>query len=236
MELVISSPSVVYKIVDNKGKERFVYSATDWPEAGEIKESSEPFVTLEIIAPKEYLGKIMEITERLRAKYVRTDYLGENTVFLVFESPLQSIIVDFYDNLKSATQGYGSLNYEFLDYRPADLVKLDILIAGEKEEALSKIVAERLAEKEGRKIVKKLKEVLPAQLFSVPLQAAVSSRVLARETLRARGKDVISGLYGGDYSRKRKVLERQKKGKKKLKEKGGVKIPSKVFLEIFKTG
>ena len=140
----------------------------------------------------------------------------------------------FYDKLKSASQGFASMNYQFLEYRPADLIKLDILIAGKKEEAFSKIVPKNRALEEGRKIVSKLKEILPAQLFSVPIQAAISGKIIARETIRARGRDVTAPLYGGDFTRKRKLLEKQKKGKKRLKEIGEVRIPQNVFFEMFK--
>jgi len=235
LELVISSPSVIYKIIDKKDKERTIFSPGDWPNESEIKETLEPWVSLELMAPKSYLGRLMELGQKLRGKYIKTDYFGENTVLLSFEVPLSSIIVNFYDNLKGATQGYGSLNYQFLDYRTSDLVRLDILIAGVKEEAFSQIVVREEVEKEGRRIIKKLKEVLPPQLFQVPLQAVVSGKILARETIRAKRKDVIAPLYGGDYTRKRKLLEQQKKGKKELQEKGGVRVPSRVFLEVFKS-
>ena len=147
---------------------------------------------------------------------------------------MRQILTGFYDRLKGVSQGFASMNYQILDWRPADLEKLEILIAGKKEEAFSRIVSKNEAEKEGRAVVKKLKEFLPPQLFSVPLQAILGGKIIARETLRARGKDVIAPLYGGDYTRKRKLLEKQKKGKKELKEKGKVNIPSRVFLEIFK--
>jgi len=232
--LIISSPAVVYKIVNKKGKEEMIFSASDWPE--ELEESSEPWVSLDIMAPGSYLGRVLKLAESLRGKYIKTDYLGPDSILLSYEVPLQSIIIDFYDRLKGSTQGFGSMNYRFLEYRLADLVKLDILVAGKKEEAFSKIVVKELAETEGRKTVKKLKEVLPPQLFQVPLQAVASGRILARETLRTRRKDVTASLYGGDYTRKRKLLEKQKKGKAKLKEKGEVRIPSQAFLEVFKQG
>jgi len=153
---------------------------------------------------------------------------------LLYEAPLRKIITGFYDKLKSVTQGFASMNYEFSEYKKADLVKLDILIAGKKEEAFSKIVHKREAYEIGKKTVEKLKETLPAQLFSVPLQAAISGKIIARETIKARAKDVIAPLYGGDYTRKRKLLEKQKKGKKELKEKGRIAIPANVFFEVFK--
>jgi len=228
--LIISSPSVVYKVDD-----KFIYSASDWPESGQIKKSEEPWVFLEVITPNRYIGKIIEVLKNLRANYIRTDYLSSERAVLAYEIPLREIIVNLYDKIKSVSQGYASMNYKFLDFREAELVKMDVLIAGKKESAFSKIVPKEKAFAEGKALVKKLKEVLPAQQFSVSLQAVIGANIIARETIRARRKDVTGYLYGGDYSRKRKLLEKQKKGKKKLKEKGSVRIPAKVFLEVFKT-
>jgi len=229
LDLIISSPSVVYK-VDNQ----FVYSAGDWPKTG-CDKSEEPWVELEIITPARYMGKIIELLKNLRGIYIKTDYISSDRAVLVYEVPLREIIVNLYDNIKGASQGYASMNYKFWGYREVNLVKMDILVAGEKEPAFSKIVPEEKAFAEGKVLVKKLKETLPAQQFSVALQAVIGGKIIARETLKARRKDVTGYLYGGDYSRKRKLLEKQKKGKKKLKEKGKVRIPSKVFLEVFKT-
>jgi GTP-binding protein LepA len=226
--LVISSPSVVYK-VDNK----FIYSATDWPSSPNNTE--EPWVDLEVITPNRYIGKLIELLKGLRSSYIKTDYLSSERSVLVYQIPLREIIVNLYDKIKGVSQGYASMNYRFLEYRLADLNKMDILIAGEKHSAFSKIVPKEKAYQEGKLLVKKLKETLPAQQFSVALQAVIGGDIIARETIRARRKDVTGYLYGGDYSRKRKLLEKQKKGKKKLKEKGGVRVPPKVFLEVFKT-
>ena len=234
--LIVSSPAVVYRVVDKRDKEEYIYSATDWPEQTNIQKALEPWVFLEILFPTAYLGRVLEIAEGLRGRYVETEYLTKDSVKVIYEVPLQTIIVDFYDRLKSASQGYGSMNYEFLGYKEADLVKLDILVAGVREEAFSKVVISQEAEAEGRRIVKKLKETLPAQMFSVPLQAVVSGKIVARETISAKRKDVIAPLYGGDYTRKRKLLEIQKKGKRELKAKGKVSIPPNVFLEIFRSG
>jgi len=228
--LIISSPSVVYKVDD-----KFIYSASDWPKSGQIKKSEEPWVSLEIITPNRYMGKIIEVLKNLRATYIKTDYISSERAVLIYEIPLREVIVNLYDKIKSKSQGYASMNYKFLDFREAEMVKMDVLIAGEKESAFSKIVPREKAFAEGKALVKKLKETLPAQQFSVALQAVIGAEIIARETIRARRKDVTGYLYGGDYSRKRKLLEKQKKGKKKLKEKGSVHISSKVFLEIFKT-
>lgn len=234
LELVISTPSVVYKIIDNKGKEELIYSATDWPEQSLIKESQEPWVELEIITPVEFIGGISEILKNLRTAYIDTKYISFNRAILVYEAPLAEIITNFYDKLKGVSKGYASMNYKIIGYRESKLVKMEILIAGEKEEAFSKIVPNEKAFQEGKSLVTKLKDNLPAQQFSVALQAIVGGKIIARETMKSRMKDVTGYLYGGDYSRKRKLLEKQKKGKKLLKEKGVVRVPTKVFLEVFR--
>ncbi|MFA5355357.1 MAG: translation elongation factor 4 [Candidatus Paceibacterota bacterium] len=235
MDLIISSPSVVFKSVDQKGKETFLYSPTDWPEPGAAKEFQEPWAILEIMAPVSFMGRVFDLTQELSGKQLETKYFGTDKVMLLYEAPLKGIITGFYDDLKGVTQGLASMDYEITGYRPAELVKLDILVAGKKEEALSKIVRKDAAYREGKRIVERLKEVLPRQLFSVPLQAAVGADIIARSTIGSRGKDVIAPLYGGDYTRKRKLLEKQKKGKKMMKERGRIEIPSKTFMEMFKS-
>jgi len=228
VNLIISSTSVVYK-VDAK----FIYSASDWPQSP--KETEEPWVVLEVITPNRYMSKVIEILKGIRANYLKTDYISSERMVLIYEAPLRDIIVNLYDKLKGVSQGYASMSYKFLGFRKAELVKMDILIAGEKHSAFSKIVPKEKAYSEGKALVEKLKETLPAQQFSVALQAVIEGDIVARETIKARRKDVTGYLYGGDYSRKRKLLEKQKKGKKLLKEKGIVRVPSKVFLEVFKT-
>ena len=235
LNLIISTPSVVFKIINQKNKENFVFSPSDWPNPAEIKEIEEPWAKLEIITPAQYLGRILEILNNLKGRPLETKYFGTDKILLIYEVPFKGIIFGFYDNLKGITQGFASMNYEILEYRKGDLVKLEILIAGKKEEAFSKIVYKDAVFKEGKKLAEKLKEILPPQLFSVPIQAVVSGKIVARETISAKRRDVIAPLYGGDYTRKRKLLEKQKKGKQELKEKGRVRIPSRVFLEIFKT-
>jgi GTP-binding protein LepA len=235
LDLVISRPSVVYKLIDQKFREIFIYSPSDWPSETEIKEIQEPWAKLEIITPQNYLGQVMDLSKRLHGTYIKSDYFSSGKVALLFEVPLRDVIAGFYDNLKSVTQGFSSMNYEILDYRKGDLVKMDILVSGRKEEALSKIVRREDGFDEGKKMVEKLKEVLPAQLYAVALQACVSGKVIARETIGAKRRDVTAPLYGGDFTRKRKLLERQKKGKKDLKEKGDIRIPQEVFLEMFKS-
>jgi len=235
LNLIISTPSVVFKVITEKNKEVLIHSPSDWPDPSQIKETQEPWVRLEVITPLEFLGKATEILDTLEGNFIEKKYFSQQRIILVYETPLREIIVGFYDKLKSATKGFASLNYEILGYRPNDLLKLDILVAGKKQEAFSKVVPREMVFQEGKQIVKKLKEVLPPQLFSVPLQAAVGGKIIARETIKARRRDVIAPLYGGDYTRKRKLLEKQKKGKKKLKERGVVRIPQETFLKMFKS-
>ena len=236
LDLVLSTPQVLYEILTNNNKEILIYTPADWPDPATVKESQELWVKLEILTPLNYLGQILELLETIESEHIKTDYLGTTKVELFYEVPLREIVTkNFYDKLKSVSQGFASMNYQILDWRKVDLVKLDILILGKKEEAFSLIVPEKEAQKEGRKIVERLKEVLPPQLFSLPLQAVIGGKIIARETVKAKRKDVTAPLYGGDYTRKRKLLEKQKKGKKELKEKGRMKIPSQVFLEVFKS-
>ena len=235
LDLVISNPSVVYKIINQKEKETFVYSPSDWPPSAEIKEAQEPWVKIEIMTPTSYLGEVSDLLKSSEGNLIETKYFTSDKLLLIYEIPLREIIIGFYDKLKGQTQGFASMNYEVLGYRLADLVKLEILIAGKQEEAFSKIVPKASAFKEGKRIVEKLKEILPSQLFSVSLQAAVSGKIIARETMKANRRDVIAPLYGGDYTRKRKLLEKQKKGKKELKEKGRIRIPPRVFLEMLRS-
>ena len=200
-----------------------------------IAKSEELWIKLQVLTPVDYLGSVLQLLESIESKQLKTDSLSQDKVELLYEVPLREIITkSFYDKLKGVSQGFASMNYEILGWRQANLVKLDILILGKSDEAFSRIVPEKEAMAEGRKTVEKLKEVLPSQLFSVPIQAAIGGKIIARATISARRRDVIAPLYGGDYSRKRKLLEKQKKGKKDLKEKGRIKIPSKTFLEVFK--
>ncbi|KPJ55281.1 GTP-binding protein LepA [Parcubacteria bacterium DG_72] len=227
LNLVISSPSVVYKADD-----KFIYSASDWP--SQVEKAQEPWFLIEVITPVKYMGKIMELFSNTRGDYKETKHISQERCILIYESPLREIIVNFYDKLKGISQGFASMNYRVLGYRPSELVKMDILIAGDLEPAFSKIVPKEKAYEEGKALVLKLKESLPSQQFSVALQAVIGGKVIARETIRAKRKDVTGYLYGGDYSRKRKLLEKQKKGKKLLKQKGRVRIPTKTFLDVFR--
>lgn len=236
VDLVITSPSVSYQIVarGKNQKPALISSPVDLPDISQLEEIREPWAALEVISPLQYLGALMKLLETLRGEYRDTAYLSANRVLIKYQAPLNEIIVDFYDRLKNVTSGYASMNYEMTGYRTGDLVELDILIGGEKIEAFSKIVHRQRAEREGRALVKKLKEIIPPQLFAVSLQAAVGGKIIAREDIRALRKDVTGYLYGGDVTRKRKLLEKQKKGKKKMRQLGKINIPSEVFLRVLK--
>jgi len=233
-DLIVSTPSVVFKVVFKNDKVLNIYSPSDFPDVTQIKEVKEPWVKLEVVTPVSFIGKAMELLQDLSGKYIESRYFGKDRTIVVYEAPLRNIIVGFYDKLKGISEGYASMNYELLSYEKNDLVKLEIFIAGKKEEAFSRIVQDDKEFKEARNLLLKLKEVLPSQLYSVPLQAVVNGRVVARETIQAKRKDVIAPLYGGDYTRKRKLLEKQKKGKKKLKARGDIHIPNKVFFDVFR--
>ena len=234
LDLVIASPAVIYKIIDKKDSAKFIYNISEFPDPNQIKEIHEPWVKLEIILPSSYLGPVVKLFETLRAIYKDTRYLSEDKIIVEFETPLNEIISSFYDKLKSVTSGYGSMSYEVIGYRKGDLIKLDILLAGEKVDAFSKIVPEERAYNEGKKMTELLKEIIPAQLFVVPIQAAIGGKIIARETKGAMRKDVTGYLYGGDYTRKRKLLEKQKRGKKKMAKFGKVNLSPEVFLRILK--
>lgn len=231
----ITTPSVVYEI-KMKGRERrlIIYSPTEMPDPSGIEEILEPFVKLDIIAPSVYLGSIMDVMRNTRADYLNTEYIDSERMVLKFSCPLTDVITNLHDDLKSASQGYASMNYEIDNFRPYDLVKLDILVAGEPVEAFARIVPKELAFSEGKRTVEKLKDSIPRQNFQINIQAAIGGKIIARETIKAFRKDVTSKLYGGDVTRKRKLLEKQKKGKKKMKSVGKVDIPGEAFLAVLK--
>jgi len=234
LNLIVTLPSVTYQIIDNDNKKIVISSPEDMPEINKIKSIKEPWVCLEIITPNLYLGSIMKLLEGMRAEYKDTQYLGIERVLIKYNIALSEIVVDFYDKLKNITSGYASMNYEIVGYYPGDLIKMDILIAGEKKEAFSRIIHKESAYQEARDLVKKLKQAIPKQLFAVSLQAVIGGKVIARETISAMRKDVTGYLYGGDYTRKKKLLEKQKKGKKKMKAIGKINIPQEVFLKVLK--
>lgn len=234
LSLITTSPSVIYKIYKTDGNMIELYNPSDLPVPNEISYMEEPYVTAQILTPKQYVGNIMEICQNRRGIYIDMKYLDENRVNLIYEMPLNEIIYDFFDQLKSRTKGYASFDYEMKDYRRSELSKLDILVNGEGVDALSFIVHKDSAYERGKKMVEKLKTVIPRQLFSIPLQAVIGGKIIARETISAMRKDVLAKCYGGDITRKKKLLEKQKKGKKKMKQIGNVEIPQEAFLSVLK--
>lgn len=234
LDLVTTAPSVIYKITKTDGTELWVDNPTNLPNLVEIKTMEEPIVNANIMVPSEYLGTIMELCQERRGIYLTMNYVEENRVILEYELPLNEIIYDFFDALKSRTRGYASFDYDIKEYRPSDLVKLDILLNGELVDALSFIVHRDKAASRGRNIVKKLKEEIPRQMFEIPVQAAIGTKVVARETIRAMRKDVLAKCYGGDISRKRKLLEKQKEGKKRMRQVGSVEVPQEAFMAVLK--
>ncbi len=234
LSLITTSPSVIYKVYKTDGTRLELYNPSDLPPSNEISYMEEPFVTAEILTPKEFVGNIMEICQNRRGIYIDMKYLDENRVTLVYELPLNEIIYDFFDNLKSRTKGYASFDYEIKDYRRSELVKLDIWVNGEGVDALSFIVHKDSSYERGRKMIEKLKTCIPRQLFAIPLQAVIGGKIIARETISAMRKDVLAKCYGGDITRKKKLLEKQKKGKKKMRQIGNVEIPQEAFLSVLK--
>ncbi len=232
--LITTAPSVIYKVYKTDGEVMELYNPEDLPKSQEISYMEEPFVTANILTPKEYVGNIMELCQRRRGVYMDMKYLDQTRVALVYEMPLNEIIYDFFDHLKSKTKGYASLDYEFKEYRKANLVKLEIYINGESVDALSFIVHKDSSYERGKKMVEKLKTVIPRKLFKIPIQAAVGGKIIARETISAMRKDVLAKCYGGDITRKKKLLEKQKRGKKKMREIGNVEIPQEAFLSVLK--
>ena len=234
LSLITTSPSVIYKIHKTDGTVEELYNPSDLPAPQEISYMEEPIVKAEILTPKEYVGNIMEICQNRRGVYVDMKYLDESRVTLIYELPLNEIIYDFFDNLKSKTKGYASFDYEFKEYRRAELVKLDIRVNGEGVDALSFIVHKDTSYQRGKKMVEKLKTVIPRQLFAIPIQAVIGGQIIARETISAYRKDVLAKCYGGDITRKKKLLEKQKRGKKKMRQIGNVDIPQEAFLSVLK--
>ena len=231
----ITTPSVVYEVrLQGQADLEKVYSPVEFPDPSKIEEIYEPYVNLDIVSPSGYLGPIMDVMKNTRAEYKDTEYINSERMILKFICPLTDVITNLHDDIKSASSGYASMNYEIRDYRPYDLVKLDILVAGEKVDAFSRIVPKEKAFDEGKRMVEKLKDSIPRQNFQVSIQAALGGKIIARETIKAFRKDVIAKLYGGDVTRKKKLLEKQKKGKRKMKNIGRVEIPSEAFLAVLK--
>lgn len=234
LNLITTAPSVIYKVYKKNGEVLELYNPSELPSPSDIDYIEEPIAKTEIITPKEYVGNIFELCEQRRGNYLNMKYIDANRVMLVYDIPLNEIIYDFFNSLKSRTKGYASFEYNITEYRRANLSKLDILLNGEVVDALSFIVNREKAETRGRKMVEKLKEIIPRQLFEVPIQAAIGGKVVARETVRAMRKDVLAKCYGGDITRKKKLLEKQKEGKKKMRKVGTVELPQDAFMSVLK--
>jgi len=234
--LVTTIPNVEYHVIDRNGKLIVVDTPSKMPAAGDIEQIEEPYVKAEIITPPEFIGNLMTLTQEKRATYINTHYLDPTKVQLIYEIPLAEIIFDFYDKLKTVSRGYASLDYEVMGYKPSKLVKLDILINNESVDALSVILHQDNAYFQGRRLVQKLRSLIPRHMFEIPIQAAIGSKVIARENVKALRKNVTAKCYGGDITRKRKLLEKQKEGKKRMKQVGRVQIPQEAFLAVLQLG
>lgn len=234
INIITTAPSVIYKVYKTDGEVIELYNPTDLPTTQEISYIEEPIAKAEIIVPKEYVGNVMQLCQDRRGEYINMSYITENRASLQYYIPLNEIIYDFFNSLKSRTKGYASFDYEISKYQKSDLVKLDILLNNQKIDALSFIVYKQNAETRGRKMTEKLKEIIPRQLFEVPIQAAIGGKVVARETVKALRKDVLAKCYGGDISRKKKLLEKQKEGKKKMRQIGNVELPQDAFISVLK--
>jgi GTP-binding protein LepA len=234
VDIVQTAPNVIFEVLTTAGDVVRIESPTQLPDLGVVEEIREPIVRATIMLPAEYIGNIMKLLEERRANYVRTEYLSQSRVTLLYDMPLAELISDFHDKLKSLTRGYGTLDYDLRGYVPEDLVKVAVLVNGAPLDALSFICHRDVAEQRGRRLLKKLKEEIPRHLFEVPLQAAVGGKVVARESIKALRKNVTAKCYGGDITRKRKLLERQKEGKKRMKSVGSVEIPQEAFLAVLR--
>ena len=234
LKLITTAPTVIYHVYKTDGTMLKVSNPSELPLPTEIEHIEEPYVKATVIVPSDYVGAVMEISQDKRGEFKGMDYLDTNRVMITYHIPLNEIIFDYFDRLKSATRGYASLDYELADYKESKLVKVDILLNGDPVDALSTIVHKDRAASRGRQLAAKLKEIIPQQMFEIPIQAAIGSKVIARENVRARRKDVLAKCYGGDISRKRKLLEKQKEGKKRMKAVGSVEVPQEAFMAILK--
>lgn len=234
LDLITTAPGVRYRVTTTSGEVLEVDSPSKMPDTGRIAKIEEPFIEATILTGDAFLGGILPLLDEKRGVQKKFEYITENRVMLVYELPLNEIVLDFYDRLKSVSRGYASLDYHFSDYKESNLVKLDVLVAGEPVDALSLVLHRGTAEAKGKLVTAKMKELIPRQMFEVPIQAAIGSKIIARETVKAMGKNVIAKCYGGDISRKRKLLEKQKEGKKRMKKVGRVEIPQEAFLAVLK--
>jgi GTP-binding protein LepA len=234
LDLLITAPTVAYRATKRTGEVVEVHNPAEMPSEVELVE--EPYIRASVIVPKDFVGPVMELATERRGRFDHMEYLSEDRVLLAYELPLGEIVLDFYDQLKSRTRGYASFDYDIAGFQPGDLSRVDILVGGEQVDALSLIVHRDEAYDRGRQLVERLRQEIPRQMFDVPVQAAIGSRVIARETIKARRKDVLAKCYGGDITRKRKLLEKQKKGKKRMKQVGGVEVPQEAFLAVLNLG
>ncbi|MBR2542350.1 MAG: translation elongation factor 4 [Lactococcus raffinolactis] len=232
IDLIMTAPSVVYHINTTDGETLEVANPSEFPDPTRVDNIEEPFVKAQIMVPQDYVGAVMELAQRKRGDFVTMDYLDENRVNVIYQMPLSEIVFDFFDKLKSSTKGYASFDYEISEYRKSSLVKMDIMLNGERVDALSFIVHKEFAYERGKIIVDKLKKIIPRQQFEVPIQAAIGQKIVARSDIKALRKNVLAKCYGGDISRKRKLLEKQKKGKKRMKSIGSVEVPQEAFLSV----
>jgi GTP-binding protein LepA len=231
LDLLVTAPNVAYRVRERPGEEpREVHNPAEFPR--EFDGVEEPYIKASVIVPKEYVGAVMELATERRGRFDTMEYLSEERVHLTYELPLGEIVLDFYDQLKSRTRGYASFDYDLAGFREGSLVRVDVLVGGEPVDALSLIIHRDGAYDRGKLLVERLKEEIPRQFFDVPIQAAIGARIIARETVKAKRKDVLAKCYGGDISRKRKLLEKQKKGKKRMKQVGGVEVPQEAFLAV----
>ena len=231
MELITTAPTVVYQVLLNDGSLLEIENPSKLPDPSKIEEIREPIITASILVPQDYVGAVITLCMQKRGVQRNMQYLGRQ-VMLTYELPLNEVVMDFFDKLKSASRGYASLDYDFKEYRADDLVKLDILINGDRVDALSLIVHRANAQYRGRDLAQKMRELIPRQMFDIAVQAAIGAHIIARETVKALRKNVLAKCYGGDISRKRKLLEKQKAGKKRMKQVGNVEIPQEAFLAI----
>jgi GTP-binding protein LepA len=236
IEVIQTAPTVTYEILQTDGTTVKIDSPSELPNPTLVAEIREPFIQMNLILPADSVGLLMKLCEERRGIYKKTEYIGATRVILVYEMPLAEVIYDFYDRLKSGTKGYGTMDYDVIGFRKGDLVKMDILVNGDRVDALSVIVHREQAEARGRKLLVRLKEEIDKHLFEIPLQAAIGGKVIARETIKSVGKNVTAKCYGGDVSRKRKLLDKQKEGKKRMKRVGSVDIPQEAFMAILESG
>jgi GTP-binding protein LepA len=236
LDIIVTAPSVEYEVLLQGGELKRIDSPAELPQEGDIEEIREPWMKIQIFTPTDFYGQVMELVTSRRGIFVDQDYPTPNRVQLNFEIPLAEMIVDFYDHLKSRTRGYASLDYQFAGYRPDDLVKLEILVNGEPVDALATIVHREDAYHRGQAVISKLKDMIPRQLFVVPIQAYAAGRMISRANVKALRKDVLAKCYGGDVTRKKKLLEKQKRGKKRMKMVGNVEIPQEAFLAVLRLG